>query len=115
MAKAKSSKAKGTSAKGTSAKSTGGKTASAGTKTAPASSVPAISVNGWIAAYGVVALLTFLFHVWIRLGQCEGAANCAFSLLKGLLWALVWPTYWVVYLLSHSPWKGLQGSLGLIG
>jgi hypothetical protein len=73
------------------------------------------SARGWIAAYGAVALLTFLFQIWIRLPQCDGAGPCAFSLLKGLFWALIWPTYWVIYLLSHSPWKALQGSLGFIG
>ncbi len=86
------------------------------TKSAPAESVSVGSrYGGWIAAYGVVALLTFLFQLWIRLPVCEGVGGCAVSVLKGLMWSVIWPTYWVVYLLSHSPWKSLQGSLGLIG
>jgi hypothetical protein len=76
---------------------------------------PVSRYGGWIAAYGVVALMTFLFQLWIRLPLCEGVGPCAFSLLKGLVWSVIWPTYWVVYLLSHSPWKYLQGSLGLFG
>jgi hypothetical protein len=79
------------------------------------SAVAVSRYGGWIAAYGVVALLTFLFQVWTRLPLCEGMGPCALSLLKGLVWSLIWPTYWVVYLLSHSPWKYLQGSLGLFG
>ena len=104
-------------------KSTGAKSATKGapskgetTKSPPAKSASAESrYAGWIAAYGAVALLTFLFQVWVRLPQCEGAGACAFSLAKGLFWGLIWPTYWVIYLLSHSPWKALQGSLGFIG
>lgn len=84
------------------------------TKRAPTESVGA-RYGGWIAAYGVVALLTFLFQLWLRLPVCDGVGGCAVSLFKGLIWSLIWPTYWVVYLLSHSPWKSLQGSLGLIG
>jgi len=109
MAKKKSAEAKSSGARGEGAKGLG-------VKTAGASSESAVSrASGWIAAYGVVALLTFLFQVWIRLPQCEGAGACAFSLLKGLVWALIWPTYWVIYLLSHSPWKALQGSWSFIG
>ena len=101
---AKSATTKSATTKGETTKSPPPKSANAGTR-----------YGGWIAAYGAVALLTFLFQVWIRLPQCEGAGACAFSLLKGLFWALIWPTYWVIYLLSHSPWKALQGSLGFIG
>jgi hypothetical protein len=107
-------KKKSTGAKSSGARSEGAKGSNA--KTAGADGESAVSrASGWIAAYGAVALLTFLFQVWIRLPQCEGAGACAFSLLKGLFWALIWPTYWVIYLLSHSPWKALQGSLGFIG
>lgn len=109
MAKTKNAGAKSSGARGEGAKGSDAKTAGA-------SSQSAVSrASGWIAAYGVVALLTFLFQVWIRLPQCAGAGACAFSLLKGLVWALIWPTYWVIYLLSHSPWKALQGSWSFIG
>jgi hypothetical protein len=104
MAKAKTKSAKSATTKSQTPKSPPTKSESVGSR-----------YGGWIAAYGVVALLTSLFQVWIRLPLCEGAGACAFSLLKGLIWSLIWPTYWVVYLLSHSPWKALQGSLGLIG
>ena len=109
MAKAKTKSAKSATTK--SATTKGETTKSPPTKSANIGS----RYGGWIAAYGVVALLTFLFQVWIRLPQCEGAGACAFSLLKGLFWGLIWPTYWVIYLLSHSPWKAFQGSLGFIG
>jgi hypothetical protein len=91
-------------AKKKSAGKSAGKAAGAGAKTESAVS----RYGGWIAAYGVVAFLTFLFQLWVRLPICEGFTNCALSLLKGLVWSLIWPTYWVVYLLRHSPWKSLR-------
>lgn len=114
MAKAKTKSDKGATTKGATTK--GATTKAETTRGAPdESAILGSRYGGWIAAYGVVALLTFLFQLWIRLPVCEGFGGCALSLLKGLIWSLIWPTYWVIYLLSHSPWKYLQGSLGLIG
>jgi hypothetical protein len=56
------------------------------------------TTRNWLWAYGVIGVLTFLFQVWIRLAQCEGAANCALSLAKGVVWSTIWPAYWIVYL-----------------
>lgn len=47
-------------------------------------------------AYVAAALLTFLFQVYVRLGQCTGFGPCAISLVKGAVWSAVWPIYWPV-------------------
>jgi hypothetical protein len=49
-------------------------------------------------AYGAVACLTLIFQIWVRSGQCAGAAACAISFAKGVIWSTIWPLSWAVYL-----------------
>jgi hypothetical protein len=46
--------------------------------------------------YGAVAILTLIFQVWWRSGECQVA--CASTFAKGLVWAVIWPASWVVFL-----------------
>jgi hypothetical protein len=61
------------------------------------------NTRSWLVAYGVIAAITFLFQIWIRLSQCEGAASCSLSLAKGVIWSGIWPAYWIVYLAGFVP------------
>ena len=54
-----------------------------------------------VSAYVGIAVLTFLYQIWIRVGQCEGLANCALSFAKGAIWSVIWPAYWVMYLIGQ--------------
>ena len=47
-------------------------------------------------AYGAAALLTLIFQIWWRSGEC--GAGCALSYAKGVVWAIIWPVSWVVFL-----------------
>jgi hypothetical protein len=62
-----------------------------------------VTTRNWLWAYGVAGLLTFLFQVWVRLAQCEGAANCAVSFAKAVVWSAIWPASWIVYLAGFIP------------
>ncbi len=53
-------------------------------------------------AYAAAGGITFLFQVWIRLQQCEGAAKCGLSLAKAAFWSVIWPAYWVVYIAGFT-------------
>ena len=59
--------------------------------------------RSWVWGYGVVALVTLLFQWWVRLAQCEGAANCAVSFAKAVVWSAIWPASWIVYLAGFIP------------
>ena len=47
-------------------------------------------------AYAAVALLTLVFQLYVRSGQCGD--GCALSYVKGVIWAIIWPASWVVYI-----------------
>jgi hypothetical protein len=44
--------------------------------------------------YAILAALTFLFQIFVRIPQCASTGGCAISLGKGLLWSIVWPAGW---------------------
>jgi len=48
--------------------------------------------------YSGVALLTFVFQVYVRSYECEGFAGCGLSFAKAIAWSVVWPASWMVYL-----------------
>jgi hypothetical protein len=50
------------------------------------------------ASYAVMALVTLVFQIVIRLEECSGTKACAVSLAKAVLWSVAWPFYWVFYL-----------------
>jgi len=50
------------------------------------------------SSYGVLALLTLLFQVFVRLQECDRITACAVSLAKSVVWAPMWPFYWIFYL-----------------
>ena len=52
-----------------------------------------------LIAYGIVALLTLIFQVWVRSGVCGDA--CGIAYLKAVVWALIWPASWVAYLSGY--------------
>lgn len=52
----------------------------------------------WLRVYGILAVLTLVFEIFIRLRQCGDTGGCAVSLVKGLGWSIVWPAGWIVYL-----------------
>jgi hypothetical protein len=41
--------------------------------------------RNWLRGYGIMGAITFLFQIWVRLGQCEGVANCAVSFAKAVV------------------------------
>jgi hypothetical protein len=47
-------------------------------------------------AYGAAGLLTLIFQIWWRSGQCGDA--CALSFAKAMVWSIIWPLSWVVFL-----------------
>ena len=49
-------------------------------------------------AYAIVAVLTFIFQMFVRIPQCADTGGCAISVGKGLLWSIAWPAGWAVYL-----------------
>jgi hypothetical protein len=49
-------------------------------------------------SYAVLAVVTLVFQVVIRLQECSGVAGCAVSLGKALPWSVLWPFFWVFYL-----------------
>jgi hypothetical protein len=51
-----------------------------------------------LGIYAGAGLVTLLFQLWIRYGQCAGATSCAISFLKGAVWSTIWPASWVVFL-----------------
>ena len=50
----------------------------------------------WLGLYGVGALVTLLFQLYVRSSQC--APDCALSYAKAAMWSLIWPASWIVYL-----------------
>jgi hypothetical protein len=49
-----------------------------------------------IWAYAIAGIITLVFQIWIRAGQC--GEHCALSFAKAVAWAVVWPISWIVYL-----------------
>lgn len=47
--------------------------------------------------YAILAALTFLFQIVVRIPQCAHAGGCTVSIGKGLLWSIVWPAGWAAY------------------
>ena len=47
--------------------------------------------------YFAVALLTFLFQLWVRSYQCSGFQECGLSFAKAFAWSVIWPVSWAVY------------------
>jgi hypothetical protein len=47
--------------------------------------------------YFAVALLTFLFQLWVRSYQCSGVQECDLSFAKAFAWSVIWPVSWAVY------------------
>jgi hypothetical protein len=56
----------------------------------------------WVAFYGTMALITFLFQIWVRSFQCSGFEGCGLSFVKAAVWAVIWPASWAVYLAGVS-------------
>ena len=52
----------------------------------------------WLGLYGAMALLTFVFQIWVRYFQCSGFESCGPSFAKAAVWAVIWPASWIVYL-----------------
>jgi hypothetical protein len=54
--------------------------------------------RGWMrpALYGLIAVLTLIFQIYIRSSQC--APDCTLSYAKAVVWASIWPASWIVYL-----------------
>ena len=63
---------------------------------APLTDVRAGRGRMWPALYGLAALLTLIFQVYVRSSQC--APDCALSYAKAVVWSSIWPASWVVYL-----------------
>ena len=59
--------------------------------------------RNWLADYAVMAVITLLFQLWVRVGQCAGIENCGLSLAKGVIWSAIWPASWIVYLAGFLP------------
>jgi hypothetical protein len=49
----------------------------------------------WV--YLGLAAATLVAQVPIRLHYCNGAPECAWSLLKAPVWAALWPVYWPAF------------------
>lgn len=56
-----------------------------------------------LLAYGVVAVLTLIFQLWVRSGVCGDA--CTLSFAKAVAWAVIWPVSWIVYLAGQ--WRDI--------
>jgi polyferredoxin len=50
----------------------------------------------WSTLYGIMAILTLIFQVYVRSSQC--APDCALSYAKAVIWASIWPASWIVYI-----------------
>ena len=48
------------------------------------------------AFYGVMALFTLIFQIYVRASQC--GSDCALSYAKAVVWSTIWPASWPVYL-----------------
>jgi hypothetical protein len=57
----------------------------------------------WRVLYIAMAVLTFVFQIWVRSQQCVGLEACGLSYAKAAIWAVIWPTSWVVYLAGLLP------------
>jgi hypothetical protein len=55
----------------------------------------------WLTLYGIIAILTLIFQIYVRSSQC--APDCALSYLKAVVWAVIWPASWIVYLAGIIP------------
>ncbi|MFL5003036.1 MAG: hypothetical protein ACJ8E1_13630 [Xanthobacteraceae bacterium] len=49
-------------------------------------------------SYAVMAVVTLMFQIVIRLQECVGPKACAVSLAKAVPWSVGWPFYWAFYL-----------------
>jgi hypothetical protein len=57
------------------------------------------TIMGFVwGSYGVLALLTLMFQLVVRLQDCTGVVACAAGLGKAAIWAPIWPFYWIFYL-----------------
>jgi hypothetical protein len=58
---------------------------------------PRLSGNQlWLTLYGVMAVLTLIFQIYVRSSQC--APDCTLSFAKAVVWSVIWPASWIVYL-----------------
>ena len=57
-----------------------------------------INANLILRAYGIVAVLTLIFQIIVRVQQCAHTGGCAISFAKGFAWSVVWPAAWIAYL-----------------
>jgi hypothetical protein len=48
------------------------------------------------ALYGLMAVLTLIFQVYVRSSEC--APDCALSYAKAVVWSSIWPASWIVYI-----------------
>ena len=55
-----------------------------------------------LVAYVVLGILTLIFQIYVRTGECSGFGDCALSYAKAIVWAAIWPASWFVY--STSPY-----------
>ena len=57
-----------------------------------------LNANLILRAYAIIAVLTLIFQVMVRVQQCAQLGGCAISFAKGFAWSVIWPAAWVVYL-----------------
>ena len=56
------------------------------------------NANVILRVYAVIAALTLIFQIIVRVQQCAHTGGCAISVAKGFVWSVVWPAAWVAYL-----------------
>jgi hypothetical protein len=56
------------------------------------------NANVILRVYAVIAALTLIFQIFVRVQQCAHTGGCAISVAKGFAWSVVWPAAWVAYL-----------------
>ena len=56
------------------------------------------NANLAVRAYAIVAVLTLIFQIIVRVQQCAGTGSCVISFAKGFAWSVIWPAAWVAYL-----------------
>ena len=65
------------------------------------------NTNLILRTYAVIAALTLIFQIIVRVQQCAHTGGCAISFAKGFAWSVIWPAAWGVYLkegaLTHHP------------
>jgi hypothetical protein len=48
-----------------------------------------------VRAYFFMMMVAFAHQAGGRWERCAGELNCAWSFLRGLVWAAIWPFYWI--------------------